>query len=289
MNAPVDHNSHWTCPLCHEPLALDDRVFRCSNGHCFDRAREQARRLAELPVGERGLLRGLPVPIKDLNPVAGVRTTFGSRAYEAFVPAESDQVVQTLERNGALVYAKSNTPEFGTGGNTFNDVFGATRNPHDLRLSAGGSSGGAAAALASGTAWLAQGSDMAGSLRTPASFCGVTSLRPSPGLIASSPNVLPFQVLAQEGPMARTVSDLALFTDAMRGPGPGAGLCKPLPGWTFRAAAARPEAPARIAFSTSLGVADTTPEVVAVCERALARIAAAGAPVGSIKNTLEQN
>ena len=236
---------------------------------CFDRARSHADRLMSVAPAERGLLAGLPVPIKDLTQVAGVRTTYGSRLMQNFVPKRSDVIVETVESQGALVYAMSNTPEFGAGGNTFNDVFGPTRNPHDLRLTPGGSSGGAAAALASGMAWLAQGSDLAGSLRTPASFCGVTSLRPSPGRIATGPTVMPFQVHSQQGPMARDVADLALFADAMVGESPRAGLGKPPPQQSFRNAAASPRPPERVAFSVDLGVTQTAPAVAAVCSRAM--------------------
>jgi amidase len=130
---------------------------------CFERAREQARRLMQRPVGERGRLAGLPVPIKDLTDVAGVRTTYGSPIYADFVPDTSDILVKTIETEGGLIYAKSNTPEFGAGGNTFNEVFGTTLNPWNTALSAAGSSGGAAVALATGTAWVAQGSDLGGS------------------------------------------------------------------------------------------------------------------------------
>jgi len=236
---------------------------------CFDRARSHADRIMSVAPAERGLLAGLPVPIKDLTQVAGVRTTYGSRLMQDFVPERSDVIVETVESQGALVYAMSNTPEFGAGGNTFNDVFGPTRNPHDLRLTPGGSSGGAAAALASGMAWLAQGSDLAGSLRTPASFCGVTSLRPSPGRIATGPTLMPFQVHSQPGPMARDVADLALFADAMVGESPRAGLGKPPPQQSFRSAAASPRSPERVAFSVDLGVTDTAPEVAEVCSRAM--------------------
>ena len=139
-----------------------DHLVNALPTRCFDRAREHVDRLTKVPLAGRGVLAGLPVPIKDLTAVAGVRTTYGSRLRENFVPERSDVIVETLEAQGAVVYAMSNTPEFGAGGNTFNDVFGATRNPHDLRLTAGGSSGGAAAALATGMAWLAHGSDLAG-------------------------------------------------------------------------------------------------------------------------------
>ena len=251
-----------------------DHMVNALPTRCFERARAHADRLMTVPPAERGLLAGLPVPIKDLTPVAGVRTTYGSRLREDFVPDWSDILVETLEAAGAVVCAKSNTPEFGAGGNTFNDVFGVTRNPHDLRLTAGGSSGGAAAALASGMAWLAQGSDLAGSLRTPASFCGVTSLRPSPGRIASGPNVAPFLVHSQKGPMARDVADLALFADAMVGESPFAGLAKPPPEQSFRRAAASPQRPTRVAFSTDLEVTEleTEVEVADVCARAALRL-----------------
>src|SRR5205814_2957580 len=133
---------------------------------------------------ERGVLAGMPVPIKDLTNVAGVRTTLGSPIFADFVPPTSDVLVERLEAEGGIVYAKSNTPEFGAGANTFNEVFGATLNPYDTSRSAAGSSGGAAVALATGMAWLAHGSDMGGSLRSPASFCGIAGMRPSIGRAA---------------------------------------------------------------------------------------------------------
>ena len=246
-----------------------DPVVNALPTRCFERARGHADRLMSVPPGERGVLAGLPVPIKDLTQVAGVRTTYGSRLREDFLPDRSDVIVETVESQGGVVYAKSNTPEFGAGGNTFNDVFGPTRNPHDLRLTPGGSSGGAATAVASGMAWLAHGSDLAGSLRTPASFCGVTSLRPSPGRIANGPAVMPFQVHSQQGPMARDVADLALFADAMVGESPRAGLGKPPAPQSFRSAAASPRAPGRVAFSVDLGVTETSPQVAAACTQAM--------------------
>jgi amidase len=140
---------------------------------CFDRARARAKALMKKPAGDRGMLAGMPIPIKDLNNVEGVRTTQGSPIYRDNIATRSDFSVERLEANGGIVYAKSNTPEFGAGANTFNEVFGATLNPWDLSRSAAGSSGGAAVALATGMAWLAHGSDMGGSLRNPASFCSV--------------------------------------------------------------------------------------------------------------------
>ena len=267
--ATGDLSPHDALDAVQARIEAVDHLVNALPTRCFERARAHADRLVAMPPSERGLLAGLSVPIKDLTPVAGVRTTYGSRLRENFVPDWSDVIVETLEANGAVVCAKSNTPEFGAGGNTFNDVFGITRNPHDLRLTAGGSSGGAAAALATGMAWLAHGSDLAGSLRTPASFCGVTSLRPSPGRIANGPTVVPFLVHSQQGPMARDIADLALFADAMVGESPLAGLGKPPPKQSFRSAAAASSQPGRVAFSVDLGVTETAAEVAEVCSRAM--------------------
>ncbi|MDX1576415.1 MAG: amidase family protein, partial [Kiloniellales bacterium] len=246
---------------------------------CFERARKEADRLARLPVEERGLLCGLPVPIKDLTAVAGVRTTQGSPIYADHVPERSDILVERLEAEGALVYAKSNTPEFGAGAQTFNEIFPPTRNPWDTRRSAAGSSGGAAAALASGTAWLAQGSDMGGSLRNPASFCGVVGLRPSPGRVAAGPSETPFQVLSAKGPMARTVADCALLLDAMTGQHPSDPLSLEKPATPFVAALEGAPPPKRVAFSRDLGITPVDREVAELCEAAARRLEAAGVAV----------
>src|SRR5690606_7133121 len=188
---------------------------------CVERARDHARRLmqnrAVLQGGARGWLAGLPIAIKDLNEVAGVRTTHGSPIFADHVPQKSDVVVERLEANGGVVLAKSNTPEFGAGGNTFNEVFGETLNPWNTALTCGGSSGGAAVSLATGEVWLAHGSDHGGSLRTPASFCSVVGLRPSPGRVPHGPGAYAFYDMSVNGPMARNVGDLALFLDAMAG------------------------------------------------------------------------
>ena len=224
---------------------------------CIDRARDNADRLQQLTAQQRGPLCGLPVTIKDLTPVKGVRTTFGSLVYENNIPNKSDQLVENLEQNGGIVYAKSNTPEFGAGGITFNDVFGITRNPHNTDCASGGSSGGAAASLASGCAWLSHGSDMAGSLRTPASFCGVTSLRPSPGRIKSDSDYTPYDILGAEGPMARTVNDLALFTDVMF-----ANKTMPL-----LAASYKPSVPTKVAVSTNLEITQVSDEIKSEFEK----------------------
>jgi amidase len=246
---------------------------------CFDRARAHAKELMKKPVGQRGLLAGLPVPIKDLTAVAGVLTTQGSPIYQDAVPARSDLLVEHLEANGAIIYAKSNTPEFGAGANTFNEVFGATRNPWDLSRSAAGSSGGAAAALASGTAWLAHGSDMGGSLRNPASFCGVVGMRPSIGRVAHTPVAKIDRNLGVQGPMARNVEDLALLLDAMSGEHPADPLSLPALPTAFLSAARSGNGPKRVAWSPDLGITPVDPEVAAITRKAAMRFAEAGAIV----------
>ena len=246
---------------------------------CFDRARKHAKTLMKKPAGERGLLAGLPVPIKDLTAVAGVLTTQGSPIYKDNIPARSDILVEHLEGNGGVIYAKSNTPEFGAGANTFNEVFGATRNPWDTSRSAAGSSGGAAVALATGMAWLAHGSDMGGSLRNPASFCGIVGLRPSIGRVAHTPAAAIDRNLGVQGPMARNVEDLALLLDAMSGEHPADPLSLPVLPTSFLSAARSGSKPKRIAYSPDLGITPVDPEVAAVTAKAARRFAEAGAIV----------
>jgi amidase len=162
-------------------------------------------------------LFGVPVGIKDVTPTRGIRTTYGSKLFENHVPDEDALVVQRLRAAGAIVIGKTNTPEFAFGPNTVNVVFGATRNPWNLTRTSGGSSGGSAAALASGMCPLAQGSDLGGSLRGPAAFCGVVGFRTTPGLIPRYPSVLAWDTYSVEGPMARTVTDTALMLSVMAG------------------------------------------------------------------------
>jgi amidase len=246
---------------------------------CFDRARSRAKTLMQMPVGNRGLLAGLPVPIKDLTAVEGVRTTQGSPIYKDTIPTRSDIVVEHLENNGGLIYAKSNTPEFGAGANTFNEVFGATRNPWDLSRSAAGSSGGAAVAVATGMAWLAHGTDMGGSLRNPASFCGIVGLRPSIGRVAHTPTFKIDRNLTVHGPMARNVEDLALLLDAMSGEHPADPLSLPRLSASFRSAVRSGKGPTRVAYSPDLGITPVDPEVAAITRKAAARFAETGAIV----------
>lgn len=263
-------------------IAATDGAINALPTLCAERARAQARRLMDAAPAEAGpgWLAGLPIAVKDLTEVAGVRTTFGSPLFADHIPTRSDILVETLEANGAITLAKSNTPEFGAGGNTFNEVFGETRNPWNTALSPGGSSGGAAAALAAGQVWLATGSDLGGSLRTPAAFCSVVGLRPSPGRIASGPRECPFGTLSVEGPMARNVGDVALMLDAMSGWHVDDPLALDRPSQPFLAAAEAPRLPRRIAFSVDLGgVTPVDRRVAAVCRAAVERLAGAGVDV----------
>jgi amidase len=243
---------------------------------CFERARDHARRLMQKPAAERGRLAGMPVPIKDLTSVAGVRTTSGSRIFADYVPEQTDVTADRLEAEGALVYAKSNVPEFGAGANTFNDVFGPTLNPWNTALSAAGSSGGAAAALATGMAWLAHGSDVGGSLRNPASFCGVVGMRPTVGRVASTRRYTVDPTLSVEGPMARNVEDMALMFDAMLGEDSRDMLSKPRPEKSFLDAARSGWKPKRVAYSRDLGITPVDPQVAEITRAAAMRFADAG-------------
>ncbi|WP_371779334.1 amidase [Streptosporangium subroseum] len=184
-----------------------------------ERAREEAREAdRDLARGHwRGPLHGLPVAHKDLTDTAGIRTTYGSPLFADHVPVKDAPIVRRMREAGAITVGKTNTPEFGTGSHTVNELFGATRNPYDLSKSAGGSSGGAAAALATGMVALADGSDMGGSLRNPASFCNVAGLRPTPGRVPSPSAIAAWFTLGVSGPMARTAEDLALMMSAVAG------------------------------------------------------------------------
>ena len=194
-----------------------------------ERALERAAEADEVSArGETwGPLHGLPVAHKDLVDTAGVRTTYGSPIYKDFVPDADDLLVTRLKAAGALSLGKTNTPEFGAGSQTFNEVFGVTRNPYDFAKTCGGSSGGAAVALASGMVVIADGSDMGGSLRNPAAFCNVVGFRPTPGRVPNLPTASAWATLSVSGPMARTVADVALLLSAMAGPDPRSPLSRP--------------------------------------------------------------
>jgi amidase len=262
--------------------ALEKRVAEV-DGHvnalptrCFDRARTHARALMAKPPAERGPLAGLPLPIKDLTDVAGVRSTQGSPIFRDRVAPSSDLLVSHLEGNGGIVYAMSNTPEFGAGANTFNEVFGRTLNPWNTSRSAAGSSGGAAVALATGMAWVAHGSDLGGSLRNPASFCAVVGMRPSPGRVAATRKSKIDSTLGVEGPMARNVEDLALLFDAMVGENAGDPVSLPSDGTSYLRAARGAWKPKRVAISRDLGLPPVDPEVASIVMAAARRFEQAG-------------
>jgi amidase len=199
-----------------------------------------------------GLLHGLPVVHKDLQPTKGIRTTFGSPIYRDFVPDIDALLVERARSAGAILLGKSNTPEFGAGSQTFNAVFGATLNPWDTSKTCGGSSGGSAVALATGMTALADGSDLGGSLRNPAAFCGVVGLRTSPGRVPAWPVSTTWSPLSVEGPMGRTVMDLALYLAAIAGPDARAPLSISEPGARFAKPLGRDFRSVRIAWWTSL-------------------------------------
>jgi amidase len=227
-----------------------------------------------------GPLHGLPHAFKDTHAVAGWRTTYGSPLFADHVPDADDLEVERIRRAGVVVLGKTNVPEFAAGSHTFNRVFGTTRNPVDPTRSAGGSSGGAACALASGMVPLADGSDMGGSLRNPASFCGVVGLRPSLGRVPSWPIVNLWETTSVSGPMARTVGDVALLLSVMAGPDPRVPTALGDPGRMFAPPVAGSLRGLRAAWSPDLGGAfEVDAEVRAVLETAGRAFAHAGARV----------
>jgi amidase len=246
-----------------------------------DAAREQADRAdAALRAGQSpGPLHGLPIAIKDLVLTKGIRTTFGSRIYEDHVPEADELIVERVKAAGAIVIGKTNTPEFGAGSQTFNEVFGETRNPWDTSKTCGGSSGGGAVALACGMIPIADGSDLGGSLRNPPSFCGVFGLRPSPGRVPHWPSRQPWQTLSVPGPMARSAEDAALLLSAIAGPDPRAPLAIDEPGEVFRGPLERSFGGTRVAWSRNLGDLPVEPRVTAVCESARGAFADLGCVV----------
>lgn len=261
-------------PVLNAVVTLDERAL--------DVAREVDQRRAR---GDSlGPLAGLPVGIKDVTPVAGVRTTYGSPLYADHVPSEDALVVERFRRADAIVLGKTNTPEFATGGNTFNEVFGRTGNPWNPDLSAGGSTGGGACALAAGMISIAEGTDLGGSLRIPASFCGIVGLRPSPGLIPTWPSEFLADDLQVTGTMARTAEDIALSLDALAGPSARVPVHQPNAGRRFldtvRDARLRG---LRIAYCPDLAAVGVDADVEARCRRAALELRQEGAVVEEIE------
>jgi amidase len=220
----------------------------------FDRKRPQ------------GLLGGLPIAIKDVIATKGVRTTWGSPIYRDHVPAEDHLLAERLKAAGAILIGKTNTPEFGAGSQTFNEVFGATRNPYDLSKTCGGSSGGAAVAVACGMLPFADGGDFAASLRNPGGFCNVIGFRPSTGRVPAYPHPYPWSNLSELGPMARSVADAAFLLAAMAGPDARAPTSITEPGSIFMRPLKRSFKKVRIAWSRDLGGLPVDPRVTQVLQ-----------------------
>jgi amidase len=232
---------------------------------------------------EMGLLHGLPVGIKDVTPVAGIRTTFGSLLYRDYVPKEDALVVRRLKQAGAIILGKTNTPEFATGGNTYNEIFGRTRNPWNPELSSGGSTGGGAAALASGMIALADGTDLGGSLRIPASFCGIVGLRPSPGLVPVYPSEFAWDNLNVCGPVARTVEDAALMLKVMSGASPLSPVSQLTDSRNFiEAVGSGIPKGVRIAYCPDIAGIGIDPEIEKVCRKAAFDMTQVGAKIHEI-------
>ncbi|MDP6750844.1 MAG: amidase [Candidatus Poribacteria bacterium] len=216
---------------------------------------------------EVGPLHGLPVAHKDLVNTKGIRTTFGSPIFQNFVPDQDALIVERLKQAGAITIGKTNTPEFGAGSQTYNEVFGETLNPYDTTKTCGGSSGGAAAALACGMVSIADGSDMGGSLRNPANFCNVVGFRTSPGRVPVWPALLGWFPISVQGPMARTVQDTALMLSAIAGPDPRSPIAVSEPGYLFSQSLERDFKGTRIAWSRDLGGLPVDSRVTTVIDR----------------------
>lgn len=275
-----------------ERIELVEPAINAMPTTCFERARGAAQELAHEPTQAADWLAGLPLGIKDLERVQGVRTTYGTASMAENIPDFSDSFVETLESRGAIVVGKTNTPEMGAGGNTFNDVFGATRNPWDTRMNAAGSSGGAAASLAAGQTWLSSGSDHGGSLRTPAAFCGIVGLRPSPGRVATTlqgGSSTGYLMEGVQGPMARSVRDCALFLDAMADFDPRSPISFPPPEIPFQDAVLQASSKVRIAYSPDLnGLSPVEPEITAKLCIALSQVEKSGGVVEEIEPALPE-
>ncbi len=239
-------------PLVNAIVTLD-----IEGAHARARAIDAALKQGDDP----GPLAGLPVAHKDLAETKGMRTTYGSPIFADFVPDFDALIVARLKAAGAVTIGKTNTPEFGAGSQTFNPVFGATRNPYDLSKTCGGSSGGAAVALACGMIPIADGSDLGGSLRNPAGYCNVVGFRPSPGRVPVWPDPTPYLPFAIDGPMARTVADIALILQAIAGPDLRAPLSISEPAQIFAQPLTADLRGARIAWSADLGGLPVDPRV----------------------------
>ncbi len=226
-----------------------------------------------------GPLHGLPIAHKDLVLTKGIRTTYGSRIYKDFVPDQDALIVERMRSAGAITIGKTNTPEFGAGSQTFNEVFGATLNPYDLTKTCGGSSGGAAVALACGMLPLADGTDIGGSLRNPANFCNVVGFRTAPGRVPVYPAQVAWSPLSVQGPMARTVQDVALFLSVLAGPDHRVPISIAEPGSTFARPLGRDFKGVRMAWNRTFGGLPVDPRVTAAIDAQRPTFEALGAIV----------
>ncbi len=270
--------------IAEKRITAVDKTVNALPTLCLDRARSHAKKLMEIPKSDAPpyYLHGLPIVVKDDIDVEGVLSTRGSLTFKDHIPETSDILVQVLEKNGAIVIGRSNTPEFTAGGNTFNEVFGATLNPWDTSKTCGGSSGGTAVALATGQAWLGTGNDFAGSLRLPASFCSVVGLRPSPGRVPYGPRAFLYNNIAVQGPMGRDVKDTALMLDAMSEHHMGDPMSMSRQALSFSDILKHPNKPKKVAFSPNLGLLPIEPEVDAICRRAADSWADAGVAIEEV-------
>ncbi len=232
-------------------------------GQALDAARKRDRKTAK----PAGVLEGLPIAYKDMIATKGIRTTIGSPIYADNVPAEDALIVERLKAAGAITLGKTNTPEFAAGSQTFNKVFGATLNPWDLDKTCGGSSGGAAVAVACGMLPFADGSDLGGSLRNPGNFCNVVGFRPTPGRIPVYPTPDAWATLSVLGPIARTVDDCAFLFSAMAGPDIRSPISITEPGARFARPLKRDFRKVRVAWSKNLGGLPVDKRVTAVLEK----------------------
>ena len=235
------------------------------------------------------VLCGVPVGIKDLTPVAGLRTTYGSPIFSDHIPTEDAIIVQRLRSEGAIIVGKTNTPEFGAGANTFNEVFGRTRNPWNPERTSGGSTGGGAAALASGMIGIAEGSDLGGSLRIPASFCGLVGLRPSPGLVPTHPTEWLWDELSVNGPMARTAEDVALALQVMAGSDSRSPRSQSIQGRDFSSGIREVQIDGlRFGYCPDVAGLGIDPEIAEVCRSAARGLETGGADIEQIEVDLSE-
>ncbi len=293
LRALLDQGELTAAEIVEESLARIDQLNPRINAVVTlnERALDDARALdARRASGKStGVLFGLPVGIKDVTPVAGLRTTYGSPLYKDHVPGEDALVVRRIRDTGGIILGKTNTPEFAAGGNTFNEVFGRTGNPWNPTLSAGGSTGGGAAALATGMIAIAEGTDLGGSLRIPASFCGIVGLRPTPGLVPTHPSGWVWDTLQVAGPMARTAEDVALALQAMCGKSRFAPLARPVAGRDFVEAVRKGMRPGlRIAYCPDIAGIGVDPHIERACRDAAFELVQNGATVDEIEFDLAE-